>query len=218
MPVTVIRSEKMKRCGFCSTEHHVNCCIAVEGQVNEQFPDGRVWLCQCEEKACADRARIKCFDCGNRVEAEIDPDTWRCIDIEACQAEIQAKREANPLYAQLREIEEKVTMAETKTKTAKKAAAAPKVGKCLCCGSATKGGDFLPGHDARFVSQRVAAVLDGNEAKADARKACGDVSANLGAKFGKSLNLATERKAAKAKAAKDKAAAKKAPAKKAATK
>lgn len=32
-------------------------------------------------------------------------------------------------------------------------------GKCLCCGEATKGGVFLPGHDARYVSRQADAFV-----------------------------------------------------------
>ena len=32
--------------------------------------------------------------------------------------------------------------------------------KCLCCGEPTKGGKFLPGHDARYVSQQAVEYVD----------------------------------------------------------
>lgn len=102
---------------------------------------------------------------------------------------------------------------EEKAKTEKKATA-PKTGTCVCgCNGTTKGGKFLPGHDARFVSTIVANVEEANFSKAalqSGRTRLKDVGASdaLRAKFEKSAGLAQERRDKKAQAAKDKAAQK----------
>lgn len=115
-------------------------------------------------------------------------------------------------------------MAETAEKTPRKKAE-PKVGKCLVTGKPTKGGNFLPGMDARYVSLLVTDVTEGKSTQAQAEaKIKGDLGekhANLLAKFQKSLGLAKERAERKERDAKAKANAKadkKAPAKKAAAK
>lgn len=103
---------------------------------------------------------------------------------------------------------------EDKTKVAKKASAAPKTGTCQCgCNGTTKGGKFLPGHDARFVSTLVGNAEDKGFTKASldaGRKSLKDAGASdaLKAKFEKSANLAQERRDKKEQAAKDREAAK----------
>ena len=49
----------------------------------------------------------------------------------------------------------------------------PKESKpCLCeCGTVTKGGDFAPGHDARFKSMLIQQVIDGGPQAAAAKAA-----------------------------------------------
>lgn len=42
----------------------------------------------------------------------------------------------------------------------------PKAGKCECCGEPTRGGRFLPGHDARLASALVARVRTAGDEKA----------------------------------------------------
>lgn len=83
---------------------------------------------------------------------------------------------------------------------------------CTCgCGDQTKGGKFLPGHDARYVSERVSAIFTSGKHSAKAEKdqrakiKKDGVSDALVAKFEKSLGLAVEKenKKAEAKAAKD---------------
>lgn len=102
-------------------------------------------------------------------------------------------------------IENDKAKAETKAKTKEPTF-------CLCCGEATKGGLFLPGHDARHVSTLVEAVMSKNSTEAQARKSLKDdkVSEKLVAKFDKSLGLAQEKAAKKAAAEKEKKAASKA--------
>lgn len=105
---------------------------------------------------------------------------------------------------------------ETEKKATAKAAAKPKTGTCQCgCKGTTKGGKFLPGHDARFVSTLVTSAEEKNFTKASldagrsALKSAG-ASPALVAKFEKSAGLAKDRVAKKAQAAEDRKAAKEA--------
>lgn len=143
-------------------------------------------------------------------------------------ARVEASRANNPYYLKVIESERRAKVAkqeENKVQAEKKA----KTGICKCgCEGVTKGGNFLPGHDARFVSEQVAHVIGKNKTKAVARKQIADVSEVLAAKFDKSMTLREEaeakrdaaikeRKEAKAKAdAEKKAKAEKAKADKAA--
>lgn len=76
--------------------------------------------------------------------------------------------------------------------------AKPKVGVCKCgCEGATKGGNFLPGHDARLVSTLVGEVIAKKTTEAAARKRMAPFSDLLRAKFDKSLGLAQDKAAKK---------------------
>lgn len=102
---------------------------------------------------------------------------------------------------------------EKEQKATARAKAVPKIGSCVCCGGETKGGNFLPGHDARFVSGLVKDVTGANftsKSEQTARKALKDASASeaLVRKFDKSLGLAKDKKAKRDAAAKEKAEAK----------
>ena len=87
----------------------------------------------------------------------------------------------------------------------------PKTGTCVCgCAGETKGGKFLPGHDARFVSTLVGQVVDAKftaKAEKEARQALtkAEASEKLVAKFDKSLTIARDKAEAKAAAEKEKA-------------
>ena len=128
---------------------------------------------------------------------------------------VKERWENSPFFLQLRDIKEKVNMAKIEENAAKaeKAEKAKEPTFCLVTGEPTKGGLFKPGMDARYVSQRVEAVVEsGFTAKAEkeqrAKMREDGVSDKLVAKFDKSLGLARE-KAEKRKAdAEAKAAAK----------
>lgn len=44
----------------------------------------------------------------------------------------------------------------------------PVVPSCLCCGEATRGGDFLPGHDAKYKAHLIREALAGGNPDAEA--------------------------------------------------
>jgi hypothetical protein len=185
-------------CGFCGTGNHERCCIGIKhiGR-HEKFPNGVVWACGCEADSCQP-GRRKCAYCNNTNTDEVNPETWECIDVEGCHALVEERRANDPLLVQLREIQE-ITMAKIESdKAEKKAAAKPKTGTCVCgCAGETKGGKFLPGHDARFVSALVGQVSDAKfTAKAEqaARKSLTGAGASekLVAKFDQSIGLAKD--------------------------
>lgn len=202
-------------CGWCNTHgkpDHANCAVGVKyngRQPHAKYPKGIVWACRCE----CNKDRRKCADCGNKNTDEVDPETWTCTDAEACRATVETRRANSPFLAQLREIQENVAMAKienaekaTKTKVVKE-------GKCLVTGEPTKGGLFKPGMDARYVSDRVASVVDAGftakaEKEARGKMKSDGVSDKLIAKFDKSLGLAREKAEKRAAADKEKASAK----------
>lgn len=204
-------------CGFCNDKNHKACSVGVRANGRrDAHPDGLIWACRCENEACGP-GRRKCTYCNNRNTEEVDPGTWECFDIEACRASVQTKRESDPLYHQMNEIKEKADMAkieENKEKAAKRAEAKPKTGTCVCgCEGTTKGGKFLPGHDARFVSTLVKSTADAKfTAKSEqaARKALKDVGASdaLVGKFDKQFGIAKDKAEKKAAADAEKKAAK----------
>lgn len=200
-----------KNCGFCNNDRHESCPGGLrQGRTG-------VWVCPCSDCKPAPR----CLNCKNTRHEELDLNTWSCLNRTECQLAIRSRLEQDPLYQQLKQIREKTEMAKVTAEKPARTAAAPKVGKCLVTGKPTKGGLFLPGMDARYVSQTVKAVMEKELTLTQARKQLKDdgVSEKLVAKFEKSLGLAKAAAEKQAEAAKEKAAAKKAaPAKKAAKK
>jgi hypothetical protein len=200
-------------CGFCPTGNHDRCPIGVVMRKHAKYPDGVVWVCPCDAPECANK-EFRCTECNNQTNGEVDGETWRCKDITACDAVVTARRDADPLLAKIREARDMAKVTETAKKTTAKKAAAPKTGTCVCgCKGTTKGGKFLPGHDARFVSTLVGQAGDANFTKAsvksgaDALKEVGASDA-LQAKYQKSVGLAQERAEKKEQAAKEREAAK----------
>lgn len=214
MTITVVNTTL---CGFCNDGKHENCAVGTKhiGR-HDKYPNGVVWACRCTDGGCT-TGRRKCAYCNNRNTHEVNPETWECFDTDFCRATVEAKRENDPFTHQLREIQEKATMAkieESKDKAAKRAEAKPKTGTCVCgCNGTTKGGKFLPGHDARFVSVLVGTTVDANfTAKSEqaARKRLKDVGASdaLVGKFEKQFGIAKDKKAKRDAAEAEKKAAK----------
>lgn len=195
-------------CGFCQTGHHLpteaNPMAQCVGAV-ANYPEGiyQVFRCSC---TCAGN-RPRCFNCNTRYSEEEAQaaltSMWTCVDIEGCQARIARRRKSNPALAlidQIMEEREMPTATKTKSKTKTATAAKPTTGKCRCCDGATKGGNFLPGHDARYVSQFVEAVQAKHTTAAKVKAELKGISDALVGKFEKSL-AQSQAKAEKAKAA-----------------
>lgn len=202
MTATTTR-KRLTICGFCADGNHARCPHAIEnGKVHG------LWFCNCAEPNCGGKI-LSCIHC-KKVHDDVTPDTRQCVDRDACAARIQVRRDNDPNYQNIITIIEENKVAKVAEK-AVKAEKAAKTGICKCgCEGTTKGGNFLPGHDARFVSEQVGHVTGKNKTEAVARKEVLAVSESLAAKFDKSLGLA-KAKAEKAKKAEaDKAAATKA--------
>lgn len=203
-PVKTIRSQRIRICGFCSTGHHGRCAVGTP------TPKG-IHLCLCDQGGC-EVGRRKCTNCNNRATSEVNPDTWQCFDVEACNTLVETRRDSNPLVADIRKART-TAMARVENEKTQKAEQEAKVKPktyCLVTGEETKGGLFKPGMDARYVSNHVEAVMSGAETEEAAQEtfAKDGISDALKAKFGKSLRLAREKVAKKEQAAKDKEAAK----------
>lgn len=204
--LTVIEKTK---CGFCNDNKHEKCSVGVKHRGrHDKYPNGVVWTCRCTDGGCT-AGRRKCAYCNNRNTDEVDPSTWECFDIEACRATVETRRENDPFTALLRDTYRRSDMAKIendKVKAEKRAEAKPKTGTCVCgCEGTTKGGKFLPGHDARFVSVLVGSVADAKfTAKSEqaARKRLKDVGASdaLVGKFDKQVGIAQAKSVKKAEA------------------
>jgi hypothetical protein len=200
-------------CGFCATGYHDNCPIGVVMRRHAHYPNGIVWVCACQKGDCAKKRR-RCTNCNNTRKGEVDKATWLCKDTVACNDTVTVRRDNDPLLESIRKAREMAKVTETEKKAATKAATKPKTGTCVCgCKGTTKGGLFLPGHDARFVSSLVGNAEEKGFTKtaiADGAKALKDAGASdtLQPKYPKSVPLAQERAAKKEQAAKDKQAAK----------
>lgn len=147
-------AESKYPCGFCSSspgnERHDLCPSAVES-------NGKAYRCPC---GCERSRQIRCFTCNRRENADtpnpqISTATWRCIDVDACAAELEARLATNPTIAMVRSIARDNGQRFEKPTLPRTSPAARKEGKCLHCGEPTKGGLFRPGHDAAWLSQMV---------------------------------------------------------------
>jgi hypothetical protein len=204
--VLVRKPVKIRECGFCQSNNHPTCAVGTKDLQN------RITLCLCTRGGC-ETGRRKCTECGNRTTEEVDPDTWQCSDVEACQNLVQTRRDSNPLVADIRRAKESARMAkvENAEKQAEKVAKEKAPTYCLVTGEETRGGLFKPGMDARYASNMVEAVTSGNRSEDDvlAQAKSDGVSEALQAKIAKGIRLAREKadKKAAAKAEKDAAKA-----------
>lgn len=187
-------------CGFCASGKHSLCYRAlINGNKG-------VYLCPCAEPKCGGKI-LSCINC-KKVHDDVTPGTRLCVDRTACEARVTTKRDADPGYQKILMIKEINKMAKTEEAKVKREAK-PKTGVCKCgCEGTTKGGNFLPGHDARFVSEQVGFVTSKTKTEATARKEIGAISEALQAKFDKSLGLARDKAEKAAKAEKDRQTAK----------
>lgn len=189
-------------CGYCITGAHDHCPHAIANG------DGSAVPCHCPRKGCGQDV-VLCLRC-KKVHDDVSSKTWTCIDKDACEARVQARLDGNPVVQQIIRHQERGKMAETETRENKTAAAKAEKPKtyCLVTGQETKGGKFLPGMDARYVSIKVAEVLSDESKEQANRENVYGISESLGKKFDKSLGLARDKAAKKAQIAADKEAAK----------
>lgn len=191
---TVIKEEPV--CGFCNTGDHQHCPSATRGMGPKM--GAKVWLCGCPFANCGGKI-VRCLECKNEAEGDIDPALRMCLDQLGCQARVTARLDSNPHVQDTQRFKETAMARVAATKTA--AAATPRVAKekksgvCLVTGEATSGGLFKPGMDARYVSERVAEVINKEVTVVEQRKRikADGVSEALQAKFEKNLGLAKDR-------------------------
>lgn len=178
-------------CGHCGTGRHSSCVVATENG------DWSLTRCGC---GCPPSLGARCLDCGERNPLLVAPD-MHCVDRLDCEAAIAARLAVNPIHQVLQQA-----LADKRRRQAEYEAAHPELtqakqerlaglrqsrptsGSCLCCGGPTKGGLFLPGHDARLVARLARSVDDGGsvhraEFLADARRTLEPCSPALKAKF-----------------------------------
>jgi hypothetical protein len=154
-------------CGFCSTNVHDTC------RGGYRNGNGSVLICGCE---CADTKPQFCHHCQTR-EADNLGRPWLCDDRVACEGRVQARLAKLPEYTWLRRSQE--VSATSPSRPGRRAA------QCHCCGEPTKGGNFLPGHDSKFLNQWVAKLDKEGLPWMDGFKAIEQVSPGLALKFKK---------------------------------
>lgn len=173
--IQVRTSARMPKCGFCAwpsqgSVHAPDARLHKHGEGGSSCPvgilngDGSVLKCDCE---CS-RNLVRCLDCGqverpDPLEGDVNPATWRCFDPDDCRAKIEKRLAESPIIQMIRAVragaEERVRE-ERATRPAREGR--PTSGRCLHCGEPTKGGMFLPGHDATFLSAAIKTITAGD--------------------------------------------------------
>jgi len=158
------------KCGFCTWGQRHDLCPS--GTLNGSGLE--VIQCPC---GCERSQQYKCLDCGTRDQGEIDQSTWRCIDKDGCNARIEHRLATNPVIVQIREVRAAAAQGKEQLRAQERARRIeagedvpavrvkrdprPASGQCLHCGEPTKGGKFLPGHDAAYLSILAAEIAGG---------------------------------------------------------
>lgn len=142
-------------CGNCAAGQHQLCRSRYFNPKTHSLI-----ACPCPEP----HPPVRCRDCGQSVE-ELG-ELLTCADPAACRLRIEAHLADNPLHQLLLECQttrlESGEVVERPRRDAKfREPKAARSGACLCCGEPTKGGLFLPGHDARFIKILAARVGSG---------------------------------------------------------
>lgn len=156
--VTDVRFSKHP-CGFCAhTQSHEKC---PSGVLNGNMT--QVLRCPC---GCPRSLEVRCIKCNSREQSEISPETWTCLDADGCEARREHKILHDPVIQSIRALSSSAKKQERAAKQEQRAASSRRGGGgqpslCLHCGEPTKGGRFLPGHDAAFLSFAVKQVREG---------------------------------------------------------
>lgn len=172
-PSPKVRRKRTKKwkCGFCSSGAHRSCPGAVEnGQRG-------LLLCACTNPDCLRPPR--CLVCNLTEPDEVDQRRWRCLDRSACAVRVELRKQNNYLWQKLqacrvsgvnarrarRELAERLKAEigdemdeferpleeDQNRRRTQKRTASPRPCDCGCSG-VTRGGLFLPGHDAKLKS------------------------------------------------------------------
>ena len=167
--------QRVWRCQFCAGGLHGSC----PGAVRNARPARKLVKCYCCER------EPYCIDC--KSADDVNTETWSCLDQAACALRVRARLEMNPLHRQLQECRTESAEKARRIRLQAEAIRAglsldpdeiddefdrplekkprtprPSVGACECCGEPTKGGKFLPGHDAKMKSRLRAAAKQGD--------------------------------------------------------
>lgn len=213
------RSDSVKQltCEFCKNGAHQLCPRAVANSDRS-----KIWPCACRADGCGGGSVLRCLTCKNETPGEVSPAMWQCLDPEGCEVRVQKRLARNPGYQQIKEFVMPRATAVAKATPKTKAKAEPR--NCADgCGGKTSGGLFLPGHDAKLLSIKVAEVAEGRFTQTAIKSAVQSMR-TLGAsdklldKFSQRVTIAKDRAAKVAEANAAKAAAPKPAAKKAAAK
>ena len=173
------------RCGPCAVGHHAS-CIA---RIRNGFSSGGVRRfvdCSC----CGAKTPRRCLDCGNPNVEEVHPQLWECTDSLVCLGRQDLRRQNSRTYQMIQAIKSDLAIARraNRQRVAKALSEIPEnedwlldtqirpravrqrsrtvrptSGSCLCCNEPTKGGQFLPGHDAKWKSRLRAAAKAGDQ-------------------------------------------------------
>ncbi len=184
MPTITVKTTKPAKhaCGFCATGSHQHCPGGVlNGNQTE------VMICGCTQHPID----LRCFDCGARGSADvISAETWTCLDSDACEARLATRRrEASVALYGVEEDGTPRTPAPATTRREKAPSKPAKTGsECRCsCGGVTKGGAYLPGHDARHISEVYKSAMATGQSVEDALAIFADkpaLQAKLAKRFG----------------------------------
>lgn len=194
--VTVKVSDKIPKCGFCTWPSHMHGSHELDARLtstDNHCPVGvangdgiTIYKCTC---ACSVNL-IRCLDCGlierfedrddldpkaynewlterATSEHEVNPATWRCYDPAECAAKIERRLAADPLIQMIRSFQANAEKRVARERAERPSSSRPTSGKCLHCGEPTKGGMFLPGHDAAFLAAAVQTISAGDATLGD---------------------------------------------------
>lgn len=196
-------------CGFCAAGLHHLCKVATwnPGSGKIVIPaaggqpavySGEALWCACPDPECEGK-RPSCRECGYDPGFTLDlGEGLVCLDRAECALRVSQRLENDPIHLLLLEcrttrivdgeaVERPRRATPAEQAAAKAAKAAARARGCLCCGESTKGGLFLPGHDARFVAVLAGKVRAGEIEADEAQLALADCSPALQAKLAKRL-------------------------------
>lgn len=164
----------LDKCGHCKSGHCRSCKGAVRVPPNKQLPSG-VMRCYCDR--CV--PQVRCLDCNNQFEDDVNPRTWSCRDQYGCRSRIEMRLKNDRLWQLIqackssganerkqKRLDAERIKAQVGGEPEDRVAVRtprPTRGECECCGVPTKGGKFAPGHDARMKSRLKAASNQGDK-------------------------------------------------------
>ena len=156
------------RCGWCLTNDHEKCCVTIELSANK----GTTYTCPCACNTTGEYSptnpRTRCIVCGRRDVPVTSK--HKCLDPDDCAEFIETRRANNPQYQAMRQLREEQLRKTSSPKPIREPREPgeprePKPAKTGRCRNdwLTKGGQFLAGHDARYVSSQAELIVGGRQ-------------------------------------------------------